>query len=335
MDSWNLRKLFMRSAKIALGSSIAIAISQWLHLDYATSAGSITLLTVVTTKWETLNLAFTRIISFFVSAFLALIFLQHIQQEWIAYGLFIFFVVVLLELIGWSSTISVNAVIGIHFMSERNFSIDFIINEFYLVLIGISIAIILNLFHGNHTHKSLIIQKMRYTEEQLQIILKGLGDYLTNTPNEIKVWDKIKELEHQLSEFIIIAVEYQNNTFHSHPGYYINYFEMRVRQLNILHNLHYEMKKIKSMPIQAHKISDFIYYLVPYIKEHNSPEQQITSLKDIFASMEQENLPKTREEFESRSILYHILMDLEDFLICKERFIKEMTKQQRELYWRE
>lgn len=335
MNLWNLRKLIMRSAKIALGSSIAIAISQWLHLDYATSAGTITLLSIVTTKWETLNLSLYRIISFFVSAFLALIFFHHIQQEWIAYGLFIFFVVSILEYIGWSSTISVNAVIGFHFLSEKDFTVDFILNEFYLVLIGISIAIVFNLFHGNQTHKSLIIQKMRYTEEQLQIILQGLGDYLTGTPTGQNVWQRIKELENQLSEFVIMAVEYQNNTFHSHPGYYIDYFEMRVRQLNILHNLHYEMKKIKNMPKQSQQVSDFIYYLIPYIKEHNIPDQQKQQLEDIFSRMKEEKLPLSREEFESRSILYHILMDLEDFIICKERFIQEMTDQQRALYWKE
>ena len=30
-----------------------------------------------------------------------------------------------------------------------------------------------------------------------------------------------------LEEFVEQAVEYQNNTFHSHPSYYIYYFEMR------------------------------------------------------------------------------------------------------------
>lgn len=335
MDSWNLRKLIIRSFKVALGSSVAIAVAQWFHLDYATSAGTITLLSIVTTKWETLHLSVYRIISFFISAYFALVFFHYIDQEWIAYGLFIFFIVLILELMGWNSTISVNAVIGFHFLSEKNFSTSFIINEFYLVLIGISIAILFNLFHGNQSHKSLIIQKMRFTEKQLQIILKGLGDYITNTPSELNVWDTIKALEHQLSDFIILAVDYQNNTFHSHPGYYINYFEMRVRQLNILHNLHYEMKKIKSMPKQSHQVSDFIYYLIPFIEEHNVPDKQQNVLSDIFSAMKEENLPVSREEFESRSILYHILMDLDDFLLCKKRFIDEMTDQQRELYWTE
>lgn len=37
--------------------------------------------------------------------------------------------------------------------------------------------------------------------------------------------------------------------------------------------------------------------------------------------MKKEPLPVTREEFESRALLYHILMDLEEFLIEKKRFV--------------
>lgn len=36
--------------------------------------------------------------------------------------------------------------------------------------------------------------------------------------------------------------------------------------------------------------------------------------------MKQQPLPKDREEFESRAILYHVLLDLEDFLLAKQRF---------------
>lgn len=49
--------------------------------------------------------------------------------------------------------------------------------------------------------------------------------------------------------------------------------------------------------------------------------------------MEQQLLPVTRPEFESRALLYHILMDLEDFLIFKRRFVEEMDPAIRKRYW--
>ena len=40
----------------------------------------------------------------------------------------------------------------------------------------------------------------------------------------------------------------------------------------------------------------------------------------VFDQMKLQPLPKDREEFESRAILYHVLLDLEDFLLAKQRF---------------
>jgi len=50
--------------------------------------------------------------------------------------------------------------------------------------------------------------------------------------------------------------------------------------------------------------------------------------------MRQEPLPETRKEFESRAILFHILMDLSAFVQCKQRFIDDLSTQQKEAYWK-
>ena len=49
------KKVLLLDAKIAVGSSAAIYIAQILGLEYEASAGTIALLTLVTTKWETLT----------------------------------------------------------------------------------------------------------------------------------------------------------------------------------------------------------------------------------------------------------------------------------------
>ena len=50
--------------------------------------------------------------------------------------------------------------------------------------------------------------------------------------------------------------------------------------------------------------------------------------------MRKGKLPATREEFENRAILYHILMDLEDFLLRKKKFVQGLSQKQKELYWK-
>ncbi len=147
------------------------------------------------------------------------------------------------------------------------------------------------------------------------------------------MWSDLRTLEADLQKFISDAYDYQNNTFQSHPSYYIDYFEMRKSQCSVLHSLHYELRRMRSMPKQAAVIADYILYLVEYVVERNVPQAQIEKLEGIFEVMKREPLPLSREEFESRAMLYHILMDLEEFLIFKKRFVEGLSDEQRRRYW--
>lgn len=333
MEKVKFKKLLLQTGKIAFGSSLSIFIAEALNLQFAASAGIITLLTIVTTKWETVRLSVFRILSFGISILLADVLFRVIKLEWIAFGIYIFGIVLICNVLSWQGTISVNAVIGTHLLTTRDFSGTFIGNEFLLVAIGITIAVVLNLFHGNSSQKERIIQNMRYTEEQLRMILDELAAYLEVQAMSRNVWDDIIRLEGKLHEFVDMAYEYQDNTFYSHPEYYINYFEMRTKQFNVLHNLHYEMKKIRQMPLQAKKIRDFILEIREGITEINNPLEEIRKLEQTFEHMRQEPLPQTREEFESRALLYHILMDMEEFLVFKKRFVEELSEEQKKRYW--
>ncbi|MEF9839626.1 MAG: aromatic acid exporter family protein [Lachnospiraceae bacterium] len=328
-----LKKLGILALKMAVGSSAAIYIATLWNLQFAASAGIIALLSLMTTKWGTVKLSIYRVITFLLSVLLSWISFQHITSNWLAYGSFILILVVISYLAGWKATISVNAVIGTHFLMVHDFSLSFIRNEFLLVFIGISIALLLNLFQNNNSAKQKIINNMRDTETQLQTILEELALYLSNQPMKRNVWDDLTKLEEKLFIFTGEAYEYQDNTFHSHPSYYIHYFEMRTMQCSVLHSLHDEMQKIRTLPDRASIIADYIRYLGGFVYELNDPKEQIQRLEELFEGMRSEEMPKTYEEFESQAKLYHVLMDLEEFLMYKRRFVESIDDRQRSIYW--
>lgn len=334
MKKWKrLKKRLILTVKIAAGSSLAIGIAQNLQLDYAISAGTITLLTLMTTKWETVKLSVFRLVTFLVSVITAWIAFAHIDSICFSYGVFIFIIVFLSETMGLRATISVNSVIGAHLLTSHNFTVASIWNEFLLVVIGVSIALFLNLFHDNHNREKDIIADMRYTEGRLQSAIRNLADYLSDGEIGKEALDGICKLEEELHEFLKEAYEFQENTFQSHPGYYIDYFEMRQGQCRILHDLYFEMKKIQSIPEQAVIVANYMLYLADYVIELNEPSKQMDRLNSIFDSMAAQEMPITRTDFESRAILYHILMDLEEFLAYKSRFIKSLNEKQLDKYW--
>ena len=327
------RKTLLLAVKIGLGSSIAIYIAQALHLEYAVSAGTVTLLTVMASKWETIRLSVARFASFLTTILLGWLIFSNISSMWAAYGVLLMLVVFIAETFGWRTTISVNAVVAAHLLMDQVYNAAAVWNELLLVLIGVVLAIFLNLFHGNAFHKRKIIADMRDTENRLQAILREMSAYLSGDEMQRNVWDDLRELEDKSRDYIKSATEYQDNTFHSHPEYYIAYFEMRYEQCRILHNLHTEMVKISSMPKQAGVIADYLLYLAEYVIEINHPIAQITRLKELFADMRNEEMPKTREEFEDRAMLYHILMDIQDFLMLKADFVNKLDQRQLERYW--
>ncbi|MBR5509535.1 MAG: hypothetical protein IKV59_05730 [Lachnospiraceae bacterium] len=335
MDDRQLFKSLLLAWKIGVGASIAIIIAEFLGLENSVAAGSVTLLTLMTTKWGTVKLSIYRIVTFFLTVGLAGGIYKCFGATWLVYGLFVFVIVTICSMLGWTGAISVNALIGAHFLEKSDFSVEFILNEFQLVLIGVVLAFTLNLIHNYHGEQQRMIENMRFVEQKLQIILGELAAYLSNKDMQRDVWKDIEELEENLKEYIKDANDYQDNTFHSHPGYYINYFEMRMDQCNILSNLHGEAENMKFMPKQAKTIADYILYMADYVVEKNKPAKQLKYLQHIFETMKEEPLPVTREEFESRALLYHMLMDLEDFLQMKARFVENLDEEKLRLYWNE
>lgn len=323
------------AVKATIGMCCSIVLAERLKLNFATSAGIITLLTILSTKWETLRLAVSRVLSLGITILLSWLVFGHLGIHWLTYGIFIFLLIAISCLLGWQNTISVNAVIGTHFLSTGNFGWEAVVNEGILVFIGVAVGILANLFHNNKNQRELIIKDMRLIEKQLQNILLHLADYLRNQELHNGVWDEIRQLENHLEESLERACKYQGNTFVSHPEYYIHYIEMRMQQCGILHNLHDKARKIRQMPRQSRPIADYVVDMSAYVKEMNIPSMQLKHLEEMKKHYQAEELPRTREEFESRAILYHIVMELEEFLLFKSRFVDSLDEKQKKIYWKE
>lgn len=317
----NTSAVLLQSIKIMLGSSIAIFLATKMELQYATSAGIITLLTLVTTKLETLKLSIYRLITYVGTVAVALLVFSQIENDWVSYGIFIFLVVFASEYVGWRATISVNAVIGTHIMTDRNFSFEFMMNELMLVIIGISLAIILNAVHRNDSNEKRLLHNIDYTERKLQEVLEQMAQYLTCEKMVNNVWLELTTLEKNIEHFVELAVEYNNNVFDNEGNYYEQYFEMRMKQCGILHNLHFEMRKMRNMPEEAAIVAEFVRDMSQYVVQFQDCSEHLRKMTNKFEDVVMYDVPNTREIFESRAKLYHILMDLEDFVVYKKRFM--------------
>ena len=77
-----------------------------------------------------------------------------------------------------------------------------------------------------------------------------------------------------------------------------------------------------------------VYGYDPYIsvdaawtlKSENTVESLLDHMEEVYAYMRQEHLPVTREEFESRAVLFYVLKQIEEFLRIKREFILKKEK---------
>ena len=326
------KKALLLATKIGGGTAVAITMADWLELSSPTSAGTITLLTLLTTKRNTIKLSMQRLLTFAMTTGLAFILFKLIPNVWIAFGMLIFSQVFILEMFKSTWTLSVNAMIAIHYLVEQNFTFEFILNEFCLLMIGIVMANLINVIQTYSADELSLYKEMHYCERRIRELLREIVVYIKNPEISSPVWGELSELEQKIHQFMVHAVEYQENTFVEHPRYFIDYFEMREFQCEVLHMLHYEIRKIRNMPLQAHIVSDYIEYLIPYVDTHTHPQPQLEKLQLLLENLSSQSLPKNREEFESRAILYHILMDLEDFILRKKNFLEALSDEQKMMY---
>lgn len=333
------------SIKLAAGSSIAIITAQSFHLNFATSSGIIAMFTIMSTRRATLRLAGLRLCSFAITILLAWMVFLHAGDTWAAYGLFILLLSSILLTLDWKSSLSVNAVIGTHFWNTPDFRLEHIWNEFCLVCIGITVALILNLFHADGRQQKKLTVHLQTIECRLKNILELIASDLmlpspqnahtlpvtftdcsskTETPG-ILAWNELSKLEHYLALCLDKAWEYRENTFLDRRRYYVSYIDMRITQCKILRSLYEEIQKLRSRPSQAGTIAVYILYIKEHIAEKHLPEPQLKELARLLENFRKEPLPQTREQFESRAVLYHVLMDLEEFLLCKKRFLESQA----------
>lgn len=320
------RRMALKALKIAVGSCIAIVLAELLQLQYATSAGIVTLLTVQNTKKDTLRLAADRFWSFLLSIGLIFICLHIPGAGWIGFGVYLLLMVVSCSFLDWQGTISVNAVMGTHYMMSRDYSLSFVAGEFLLILIGTAVALALNWKMPSNQKK--IREDILRIEDSMQQVLRELAGYLSGDHDSSPIWFDLDKLEEHLHLGLERAHEQAGNTMSEADLYYIEYMEMRMQQCAMLQTLRSRVQRMRGMPKQAKVVSQYLEYLARYVHEENIPDKQIEKLQQVFGQMKLEELPKDREEFENRAILYHVLMDLEEFLFVKQRFVESFVRPQ-------
>lgn len=329
-------KLVIRAIKIGVGSSLAVVLAGLLGLEYATTTGVITLLTIRNTKKDTVELAVKRLASFVISILMISMTMLWIRDPNIGFGLYMVQLVIVSYLFQWEDSISVNAVIGTHiFIMETVLTIELIMNELGIVVIGTSIAVVVNNFYMMDNIEE-IKRDARFIEANLQKIFMDMVAYLECLERKSFIQDTsehIQELENHIDRAIDKAFENIGNASNHLSKYYVEYLNMRKSQCNVLIHCYRVFMRINPTCIEAREIAIILHKIADSVHDTVGMKQIISELEMVIIQLKERTIPKSQEEFVAKAEIFYILEELEELLRLKSEFIESVSKQEIYRYW--
>ncbi len=325
--------LLLRSVKIGVGSTLAVFLGSILGLQYATTAGVVTLLTIRNTKKGTIEVAVNRLLSFVVSILFIVAINWFIPDITLGFGLYMMCLVLFSYFFKWEDSVSINAVIGTHiFWLEAQPTIPFIANEFALVVIGTGMAVLVNNLYMLDNIEE-IKADTRYIEGELKAILVSMADHLQN--KQILSQDKthIDELIKHIDVAMDKSYENIGNTTNELSKYYLEYLNMRKSQCNVVLHFYRALIGIPTNCDEMNDLAHIINEMAEAVHRTVGIHRMVAELEELIAHMKTEQLPKTSDEFITKAQIFYILEELEEILRLKSEFLAGISEETIKKYW--
>jgi uncharacterized membrane protein YgaE (UPF0421/DUF939 family) len=315
-------KIGYRTAKTALGTTVAVMFAQYLQLDNYISAGILTILCIRVTKRQSIQSSWQRFIACIMAIFFSYIFFEGVLYHPIVIGIMLLFFIPTTVLVKVTEGIVTSTVIIFHLYNSGGITYKVIVNELLIILIGIGVALIMNLYMPSAERK--LKYYLQQIEENLATIFHEIELYLLDSERN---WDgkEITKTAELIDEAKSIAYREIENHFIRSEDTYFNYFKMREKQFEIVERIIPLVTSIQTSVDQSEMIADFIRDIHHNIHPGNTAHMFLRQLYKMRQSFQEMELPKTREEFEARAALLHFVNEMEQYLIIKSKYKGMLT----------
>jgi uncharacterized membrane protein YgaE (UPF0421/DUF939 family) len=311
-----------RTIKTGLGVTAAIMLAAGLGLKYSAAAGIIAMLSIQSTKRESIQIALQRMAACLMALALASLFFNLLGFSPVVFGVFLLTFIPLTVKFNLEQGIVVSSVIATHLLAERSTSVPLILNELGLMAIGVSIALILNLYMPSIENR--IKEDQKQIEEGMKGILMKMAAALRENDSSFCEEKLFGDVEEWLRAAKTNAYRNLNNYLISDMSYYVEYTEMRRQQFKTLKRMKESFRRFFIAYDQTLMVADFTEKVSGDFCEQNTCEDLLMELEALRGEFREMDLPATREEFENRAMLFQFLNDLEQFLTIKREFMKSI-----------
>ena len=206
-----------------------------------------------------------------------------------------------------------------HIYDSQDVSFYFMLERIGSITISVGAALLINLIYPEFFNQRMKVYVQK-VDDMLKDHLYMLAIYLVkrdNGPEYVKHYDLLNQ---KISQIILDAETGDKDKLFDNDHRYLAYLYMRRNQLNYINNMYKSVNLIPVHHAYETNISDYIKALIRDIGLDDKATKQLALLQEMKQFFKVDKLPKTRPEFETRALLFHILEDLDQMLQVKVKF---------------
>ena len=322
----------IKTIKITVGCCIAIAIANALQLQHSASVVTITLLSILNTKKDTLIVAWKRSIAFLLASSIAILAFTICRFSLWGLGSYLIIIVLLCQVFDLTDGLSMSTVLMLHLWSARSITAQSLLNEAVLMAIGIAMGIVMNLYMPNQVKKIKAYQTV--IDSHFKELLLCFSDSILLDDRSQRIQQELESLSLVFRKSIQATDLHVNNHLFSNTGYYAQYLQMRLKQYEVLRMIASNTRRIPCAPPQSADIARYLKEVASSIDDHDNAQEMLDKLQQMRLRFRLEPLPKNRKEFEARAVLYEIVNDVQHLLRLKQEFAQDLSPYQIRTFWR-
>ncbi|MBQ6554087.1 MAG: aromatic acid exporter family protein [Firmicutes bacterium] len=327
-----LKKInFNKVIRIAVGSTLSFFVCHLFGIQNSASAAVITLLSIQDTKKDTLSDVVKRFFSYLFSIIIAFLLFNTIGYNEIAFLIFMFILVIAAYKLDWLNTLSSSTVVTTHFLLAKTFAPEFVADEIFLVAVGTTSAVLLNLMFIDTSDE--IRRDMEYIEADLKSFLRKMRRFLLG---EDALPDKqwLDFINTHLEDGLEKSLEYRKNVFDD-SDYYYDYMIMRSNQMETLLRIYDNLAALRNdFPLKS-EIAEIFRRITDNVSKRENFVYNRPLILGVISKYKKLTLPSDMTEMINMAALLDVLHEFLYYSDLKKNFAEQLTPKQRERYYKE
>lgn len=321
--------LMQRTIKIAVSATLAILVAQSFQLHNPYAAGIIAILSVLSTVTASFQTALSRVWSTILAFAVAYVVFYVMGYTVPAFGVYLAIYVPLAYRFKGAAGIAPCSVLVTHFIIAESTSIEWLINGLALMVIGAGTALALSVWTPSQAKE--IDRYKEQLEQEMRLALHLMGKRIMDPEMKLSsIRLSLKQVEKTIETIRQISLQEYGNQVFSKNSNHLNYIGMRNAQYQVLDRMVDALNHITLKTEQSLLLSRLFTQTADQLDEQNPGIELLDNIQELGQIYRDSQLPQTRQEFESRAVLYQLLLEFEEFLRLKRDYYTKLNAQEKQ-----